>query len=301
MDRFSTHLIALYITGLLVCAFNACSVVRQPSAGTADLQASSFSHAGVTNNCSSCHGAGDPFAAFPATGHLAINGADCSTCHQTTTWLSAYSLIRPHAITGSTATSPFRCETCHGNSGLICSNGDNCHLAMAPVANGSSDVYAGHFYDGSVSTTQSYCINCHTDYSSFKTALSYNHNSISTAVAISGTSYASGVCINCHRFANGTYTSLTSNVQFDNSAAQELATGYWTMRDGASVSGSNSGGSFTDVHSSAKMQPDCSTCHTYSANHNKTSAVWNFVHHPANIGAPSHIKNNSQQGCNECH
>jgi hypothetical protein len=90
-------------------------------------------------------------------------------------------------------------------------------------------------------------------------------------------------------------------VKFDNAKAVKNGAGYWTLSNSVSVSGRNGGSSFSDAHISAKLHPDCSACHNYSANHTTTSIVWKFVHDPSNTGAPDHSRSRSQQGCNECH
>ena len=52
-----------------------------PSPGT-------FSHAGITGSCATCHAIGASFAALPQTGfaHMAIGTADCGGCHTTRSW-----------------------------------------------------------------------------------------------------------------------------------------------------------------------------------------------------------------------
>jgi len=50
-----------------------------------------YSHTGITGACASCHDVGASFAALPRAGftHQATNGADCSTCHDTSAWTTA--------------------------------------------------------------------------------------------------------------------------------------------------------------------------------------------------------------------
>ena len=46
-----------------------------------------FSHFGITANCAKCHDTGAQFAALPKDGftHPATGGADCGSCHNTST------------------------------------------------------------------------------------------------------------------------------------------------------------------------------------------------------------------------
>jgi hypothetical protein len=50
-----------------------------------------FTHFGVTDGCAACHDVGTPFAALPKPmfEHPDMHGADCGTCHVTTSWLGA--------------------------------------------------------------------------------------------------------------------------------------------------------------------------------------------------------------------
>jgi len=50
-----------------------------------------FDHAGVTNQCATCHDVAAPFAALPKPGftHPATGGADCGGCHTTSDWKGA--------------------------------------------------------------------------------------------------------------------------------------------------------------------------------------------------------------------
>lgn len=57
-----------------------------------------FDHAGISNNCSACHDAGNPFAALPQANlvHPETGGADCSGCHNTTDWAGATGAPNAH-------------------------------------------------------------------------------------------------------------------------------------------------------------------------------------------------------------
>ena len=93
----------IYLTG---CGLKA------PTAAPTAVQ--TFAHIGITSNCASCHDTGKPFAAFPASGHIATNGQDCGACHTTVGWTSGG--------TFSHSPTPTQCASCHSNalpSGLI--------------------------------------------------------------------------------------------------------------------------------------------------------------------------------------
>jgi hypothetical protein len=80
---------ALPVAGLTHPAFNGtdCSSCHN----TTDWKATGFDHAAITSGCAKCHDVGGQYPALPVPGftHPAMNGADCSSCHNTTDWKTA--------------------------------------------------------------------------------------------------------------------------------------------------------------------------------------------------------------------
>lgn len=85
---------------------SACSLTAPT--GEQVLSSGTFSHQGITSNCTACHGVGESAAAFPPN-HIPINGADCSQCHATSpNWFAG--ATSPHT---AGAPVPLSCASCH--------------------------------------------------------------------------------------------------------------------------------------------------------------------------------------------
>jgi hypothetical protein len=148
-----------------------------------------FTHAGVTADCAPCHGADQPYAALPATGHRPITGLDCSTCHDagnTTIW-SSWAGGQYHRLGSAT---PPTCLPCHeneaptstagwrsmtyalspfdyGTNSLGVSHGGDLDCAICHAGPGSGawgnhpDWAGGQFVHGTGSIDRKTCVACH--------------------------------------------------------------------------------------------------------------------------------------------
>lgn len=130
---------------LFLALFSACGIVQRPTASSP--LGPGFTHPGIVADCANCHGTGQPFAKFPASGHPPTRGQDCGRCHNTTAWLAA----NPHT---AGAPIPNQCASCH--------------LDQVPLGlQGSADISqnltpTGGFFDHVKSMGNNDCALCHT-------------------------------------------------------------------------------------------------------------------------------------------
>lgn len=103
------QIVMVFLSGIaLMFGYSNCGVVSTPEAGSLASMGAGFSHAGITQSCASCHDTGEPFGAFPASGHPDRGGKDCGQCHGSSSWLMA----NPH-LAGMPI--PTTCISCHSS------------------------------------------------------------------------------------------------------------------------------------------------------------------------------------------
>jgi len=252
-------------------------------------------HTGITSNCALCHGnAGvEIFSGVKAkpvepVAHIPTSGADCSTCHNTTTFLGA---MFNH--TGITA----RCDSCHGvQNGVVAKPASHiptpvgadcgsCHSqantsnyttflgapSHTPAPSSCASCHNGVTAKGKSSThiqTTADCSTCHTasNTNTFTTFLgaTYSHSPVPAT------------CANCHNgvTATGKMSSHISTTADCGSCHTASNTSTFTTFLGATYSHSPVPTTCANCHNSViargKMAThisttaDCSTCHTAS-------------------------------------
>ena len=132
------------------------------TSGFADWKNGQFSHSPQPAVCATCHGDGKVKDSFP-TGHIATQGFDCKSCHQST--LTNYTSWAG-GIFNHTPT-PAACATCHADGAVkdsfpanhISTNGADCKSChTATISGGFKDWKNGRFLHNPVPAS---CASCH--------------------------------------------------------------------------------------------------------------------------------------------
>jgi hypothetical protein len=268
-------------------------------------------HAATDTNCSSCHN-GTTATGHTTPPHIPTGTVQCSNCHvNTAPSFTTYTM----GVTGHTAVSASRCDSCHNGSytsqgttgalgtasfaGHVPTNGADCKTCHASAATtfaswaGAVHVHAatdtncsschngttatGHTTPPHIPVTGIQCSNCHTN-----TAPSFTTY---TMGATGHTAVSASRCDSCH---NGSYTSQGTKGALGTASfaghvatnSQDCVTCHAKAVSGGYVSWA--GGGF--VHSATDT--NCSSCH------NGTTATGNTT--------PPHIPVAGIQ-CSNCH
>jgi predicted CXXCH cytochrome family protein len=289
----------------------------------------SFTHAGITANCVSCHNGSS------ATGKNALHIAastSCESCHSTTTWMPA-TRVDHTQVSGT-------CFSCHDNA-LIISTGavpgktpshiitdnncQNCHTTVAfkpatfnhsGITNGCSGCHNGTAATGKTAThiaSSSSCQSCHSTVT-WKPATRVDHLQVS------------GTCLSCHNnsvvISTGTVAGKTpTHVVSDNSCQNCHTTVAWKPANfthngitGNCISCHNgttaTGRSLTHIASSN----GCESCHSVvtwrpatRVNHSLVTGTCLSCHNNALVistgtvagKTPTHVA--SDNNCQNCH
>lgn len=239
--RLQVYFLGLISTALL---YNNCGMVRTPTAGT--VSASSFSHDGITNSCAACHATGAPFAAFPAAGHQDIGLQDCSSCHNTTTWVGSNS---PHFFGAPVPTTCISCHTSRRPSGTV-----------GTVSLVNNITPTGGLFDHATNGGQGDCVDCHT--------------SVPTNVGVTwaGGSFSHSpmpaTCSGCHsasQVPTGTTPNRVDGFTHAANFGTECASCHKVVT--ANVGASWSKGFFNHANNNPNTLGTCSPCHDSRFHH----------------------------------
>ena len=300
---------------MILLSFVRCSFVSAPQAAQLNLSSStSFSHQGITTGCVTCHATGQPFAAFPATGHEAIGAQDCSVCHTPSSWMSS---VSPHTPGAAIPTS---CISCHSSNrptgvqgtvsllnnltpqgGLFdhAASGDGgtgdcvaCHISV-PANVGVS--WAPGIYPHSPAPNQ--CLSCHTSAqrpTGPVGSAGYNH-----------TNGGTGDCSICHLATPANIGVVWSGASFGHSGVTACASCHSAEMPSGTVP--NTADGFTHA---ATFGTECATCHMTVPGNVGVTWTQGFFNHAGNsvsgLGntcSPCHDTKNHNAGqlCTGCH
>ncbi len=281
---------------------------------------STFSHSGITNNCTSCHdgsyvssGAlGEPNDTLHTT-----DNSDCSVCHNTVAFAGAS--FDHSGITAST-----RCDTCHNGNAA---SGKEPPLGHVPT---SQDCRACHVtsgfipgtFDHSQNSASARCDSCHNTNPGYATPKSATHidtsqdcgtchfgfDTFAGAVFDHSGVTASTRCDSCHVDGSATATGK------DDALPTHLVTSLDCRSCHNANAGTFAGGSWTHDASSAG---NCTNCHVTNGGatpkpsghinataqcdwcHNTSN--WSFSHSTSNYPGTHSTRRIAANGCNECH
>jgi hypothetical protein len=287
----------------VTCHTSASSAFASWAGGT-------FTHAATDTNCSSCHN-GTTATGMTTPPHIPVTGVQCSSCHTNT---AASFVTYTMGVTGHTAVSASRCDSCHNGSftgegtkgaqgtasfpGHVATNGKDCVTCHTSASSAFASWVGGTFTHAATDTN---CSSCHngTTATGMKTpphipVTGVQCSSCHTNTAASFTTYAMGVpghtavnasrCDSCH---NGSFTGegtsgALGTASFPGHVAPNGKDCVTCHASAASAFTSWTGGTFTH----AATDTNCSNCH------NGTTAT--------GLKTPPHIPVTGVQ-CSNCH
>ncbi|KAF0215186.1 MAG: cytochrome c family, partial [Geobacteraceae bacterium] len=236
---------------------------------------------GTSADCGSCHG--NP----PATaGHTGVAADQCNACHPHVNNNRTFNDVTKHingALDGGISGGGQACYGCHGAYQTAMEDGAGTKTG-ATRASYYHHVLGGASGDGDIapnagtyptSTTDVYCVSCHTDHNYFNASKGAN---LRSGIAAAGSSTAAsdfsatapnGICVSCH---SASQTKDTTNQKSDGTTVTPAI-------NGTTYAASMHNYTSSSLFGASKFDANCSKCHTDEQAKDKQTSVSKFGTH----------------------